>query len=127
MVALYLSSGETDGLWAALSLPPAVCGGSVVSTAFQACVATVFLVCCSRSSKYEITLVTALLCVFLVANDIEQLLLQSLPVLIPTLVECLHILVHSVSEFFLHRSCVSDMCRVSVLFQSVLLLCFMVS
>lgn len=100
--------------------------GSLVSTSFQACV-TVFLVCCSHSSEYEITLVTVLICVFLVANDIEQLLLPSLPILIPTLVECLHILVHSVFAVFPHRSYVSDMCHVSVLSLSVRLLCFMVS
>lgn len=66
-----------------------------------------------------------LICVFLVANDTEQLLLQLLSILIPPLVECLHILVHSVFAVFLHRN--SDMCHVSVLSRSVRLLCFLVS
>lgn len=130
MVVLYLSSWEPDRLCSTLGLHFhflwQCVEGSLVSTSFQACV-TVFLVCCSRSSEYEITLVTVLICVFLVVNDTEQLLLQSLPILIPTLVECLHILVHSVFAVFLHRNYVSDMCHVSVLSQSVRLLCFMVS
>lgn len=79
MVVLYLSSWEPDRLCSTLGLHFhflwQCVEGSLVSTSFQACV-TVFLVCRSRSSEYEITLVTVLICVFLVANDTEQLLLQ---------------------------------------------------